>query len=307
MAKSLVIVESPAKVKTLKGFLGPEFVIMGSKGHVRDLPKSGLAVDVKNDFAPKYVPLEDRQNVIDDLKKAAQGVETVYLASDPDREGEAIAWHIREALLLKNARRIEFNEITKSAVQKALQNPRDIDMDRVNAQQARRVLDRLIGYQISPLLAKKLSNWKLSAGRVQSVALRLICEREREIQAFESTEYWSIIAFLSPQTEKFRFAAKLLTRNGEKLEIGNEESANALVDALRPATYGVANVTRREKKRNASPPFITSTLQQEASRQLRFGARRRPEKCPHKAPARPAWCGARQSAIDATLPVAALK
>ena len=274
MAKSLVIVESPAKVKTLKGFLGPDFVIMGSKGHVRDLPKSGLAVDVEHDFTPKYQPLPDRGDVIEGLKKAAQGVDTVYLASDPDREGEAIAWHIREALQLKNARRIEFNEITKGAVQRALQNPRDIDMDRVNAQQARRILDRLIGYQISPLLARKLSNKGLSAGRVQSVALRLICEREREIQAFQTQEYWSITASVSPHTENFPFDAKLLTQDGKKLEITNEADATALVDALYPLDYTVGNVTRREKKRNAAPPFITSTLQQEASRQLRYGAKR---------------------------------
>jgi DNA topoisomerase-1 len=171
---------------------------------VRDLPKSGLAVDLEHDFAPDYQLLPDRKAVIDELRKAAKDVDTVYLASDPDREGEAIAWHIREALKLKNVRRIEFNEITKTAVQRALDNPREIDMDRVNAQQARRVLDRIIGYQLSPLLSRKISKG-LSAGRVQSVAVRLVCEREREIQAFKIEEYWTINALLSPKTEEFPF------------------------------------------------------------------------------------------------------
>ncbi|MBV9864825.1 MAG: type I DNA topoisomerase [Abitibacteriaceae bacterium] len=273
MAKSLVIVESPTKVKTLKGFLGANFQIMGSKGHVRDLPKSGLAVDLEHDFKPDYQLLPDRKQVINDLKKAAQEADEVYLASDPDREGEAIAWHIREALKLKKARRIEFNEITRTAVQKALQNPREIDMDRVNAQQARRVLDRIIGYQISPLISSKISKG-LSAGRVQSVALRLVCEREREIQAFKQEEYWSITALLSPRTEEFPFPAKLISRAGKKLTIGNEEEATGLVEALRPLAYSVINVKRQEKRRNPAAPFITSTLQQEASKQMRFSASR---------------------------------
>lgn len=273
MAKSLLIVESPTKVKTLKGFLGPDFIIKGSQGHIRDLPKSGLGVDIENDFAPKYELLEDRKRIIDELKKAVKEVDTVYLASDPDREGEAIAWHIREALKIKKAHRIEFNEITKTAVQRALANPREIDMDRVDAQQARRVLDRIIGYKISPLLSRKISKG-LSAGRVQSVALRLICEREREIQAFKTEEYWSITALLSPKSENFPFPAKLITRNSEKLTIGNEEDATALVDALKARDYVVDKVTRREKRRNPSAPFITSTLQQEASRQHGFGAKR---------------------------------
>ena len=263
MPKNLVIVESPTKVKTLKGFLGANFQIIGSQGHVRDLPKSGLSVDIKNDFAPSYKPLPDRAKIIAQLKAAAKDADIVYLASDPDREGEAISWHIKEALKLKNVRRIEFNEITKTAVQRALEHPREIDMDRVNAQQARRVLDRLIGYKISPLLARKVSKG-LSAGRVQSVAVRLICEREREIQAFISVEYWSIAALVSPQSEDFPFTAKLLTQNGKKLEITNEEQATALVDALKPQSYSVLDVKKREKRRNPAPPFITSTLQQEA-------------------------------------------
>ena len=273
MTKSLIIVESPTKKKTLEGFLGSNYKVMGSKGHVRDLPKSGLAVDLEHDFEPSYELLPDRKSVIDELRRAAKDVDIVYLASDPDREGEAIAWHIREALHLKNARRIEFNEITKTAVQRALDNPREINMDRVNAQQARRVLDRIIGYQLSPLLSKKISRG-LSAGRVQSVAVRLICEREREIQAFKIEEYWSIEAILSPQNEEFPFPARLLTRNSKKVEISNEEQATELVDALRPLPYKVSNVKRQEKRRFPGAPFITSTLQQEASKQLRFSAKK---------------------------------
>ena len=273
MPKSLVIVESPTKVKTLKGFLGADFTIMGSKGHVRDLPKSGLSIDIKNGFTPEYELLPDRGDVIAAMKKAARGCDTVYLASDPDREGEAIAWHIAQALGAKNMRRIEFNEITKTAVQRAIQNPRDIDMDRVNAQQARRVLDRIIGYQVSPILARKISKG-LSAGRVQSVAVRLIVEREREIQAFKVEEYWTVTALVSPKVEDFPFPARLITQSGKKLEIVNEEQATGHVDALRPLPYAVSNVKRQEKRRNPSAPFITSTLQQEASKQLRYTSKR---------------------------------
>ena len=273
MSKSLVIVESPTKVKTLKGFLGPDFTVMGSQGHVRDLPAKGINVDLKNNFEPTYELLPSRSRIIDELRRAAAQADIVYLASDPDREGEAIAWHIREALHLKKVKRIEFNEITKTAVQKALTTPRDINMDRVNAQQARRILDRIIGYELSPLLARKVAP-KTSAGRVQSIALRLVCEREREIQAFKIEEYWSVTALLSPLTEKFPFPAKLLTRGGKKVEIANEDEATALVDALRPLPFAVADVKRREKKRNPAAPFITSTLQQEASKQMRFSASR---------------------------------
>ena len=217
--------------------------------------------------------MPDRKQVISDLKKAADAADHVYLASDPDREGEAIAWHISETLHLHNARRIEFNEITKSAVQKALLNSREIDMDRVNAQQARRVLDRIIGYQLSPLLARKISKG-LSAGRVQSVAVRLVCEREREIMAFKQEEYWSIEALLTPQNENFQFPARLVSQDGKKLTITNEEQASALVAALRPLPYAVDAVKRTEKLRRPGAPFITSTLQQESSKQLRFSAKR---------------------------------
>ena len=273
MSKSLVIVESPTKVKTLKGFLGPNFTIMGSQGHVRDLPAKGMAVDLKNNFEPTYELLPSRSRIIDELRRAAANADIVYLASDPDREGEAIAWHIREALHLKKVKRIEFNEITKTAVQKALTTPRDINMDRVNAQQARRILDRIIGYELSPLLARKVAP-KTSAGRVQSIALRLVCEREREIQAFKIEEYWSVTAMLSPLTEKFPFPAKLLTRGGKKVEIKVEDEANEIVEALRPLPFVVESVKRREKKRNPAAPFITSTMQQEASKQMRFSASR---------------------------------
>ena len=273
MPKSLLIVESPTKVKTLKGFLGPDFIVMGSQGHVRDLPAKGISVDLKGDFEPTYELIPDRARIVAEMKKAASGVDTVYLASDPDREGEAIAWHIKEALHLKKVRRIEFNEITKTAVQRALQNPRDINMDRVNAQQARRVLDRIIGYELSPLLARKVAP-KTSAGRVQSVALRLVCEREREIRAFKVEEYWSITAILTPQIQNFPFPAILRTQAGKKLEIGNGEQAQDLVAALQPLPFVVQNVKKTEKKRNAAAPFITSTLQQEASKQLRYGAQR---------------------------------
>ncbi len=273
MSKSLVIVESPTKVKTLKGFLGPNFNVMGSQGHIRDLPAKGINVDIKNNFEPTYELRPTRTRIIDELRRAAAQADIVYLASDPDREGEAIAWHICEALNLKNVKRIEFNEITKTAVQKALTIPRDIDMDRVNAQQARRILDRIIGYELSPLLARKVAP-KTSAGRVQSIALRLVCEREREIQAFKIEEYWSVTAMLSPLTEKFPFPAKLLTRGGKKVEIKVEDEANEIVEALRPLPFVVESVKRREKKRNPTAPFITSTLQQEASKQMRFSASR---------------------------------
>ncbi len=275
MAKTLIIVESPAKTKTLKNFLGGDYVIEASMGHVRDLPKGKLGVDVDNDFAPTYTAITDRKDVLKRLTAAAKGVSQVLLASDPDREGEAIAWHLSEALGLKNAQRIQFNEITKSAVQQAISQPRRIDIDRVNAQQARRVLDRLIGYKLSPVLSSKIQKG-LSAGRVQSVAVRLICEREREILAFVPEEYWSLTATLSPiaPERKFLFPAKLHSRGGEKMEPKSQEDMDAILADLEGASYRVAEVKKREQKRNAAAPFITSTLQQEASRKLGFGNRR---------------------------------
>ncbi|HEV2472147.1 MAG TPA: type I DNA topoisomerase [Chthonomonadales bacterium] len=275
MPKDLIIVESPAKTKTLKNFLGDDYQIEASMGHVRDLPERQLGVAVDNDFAPRYEPIPERKDVLKRLSAAARSARAVYLASDPDREGEAIAWHLAEALRLEHPRRIQFNEITRSAVRSALENPRTVDMDRVNAQQARRVLDRLVGYKLSPVLWAKIQKG-LSAGRVQSVAVRLICEREREILAFTPEEYWSLTAILTPQppSEKHPFPAKLHSRGGAKLEPHSEEETTAIVQDLEGAVYSVAEVRRREQRRNAPPPFITSTLQQEASRKLGFANRR---------------------------------
>lgn len=273
MAKSLIIVESPAKTRTLRNFLGSDYEIEASMGHVRDLPKSKLGVDVENSFAPQYIPIQDRRAVIKKLKAAAKKADTVYLASDPDREGEAIAWHLSQALDLPDAKRIRFNEITRSAVQEALQQANEINPGLVNAQQARRVLDRLVGYMLSPLLWRKIKR-NLSAGRVQSVAVRLICDREREILAFVPVEYWSITASLTPTEKEHLFNAKLISRAGDKLEIQNQQQADELLKALEGAEYIVSNVKKSQKKRNPAAPFITSTLQQEASRKLGFSARR---------------------------------
>ncbi len=273
MSKSLIIVESPAKTKTLKNFLGSNYVIEASMGHVRDLPKSRLGVNVENSFEPQYVSIPERRDVLKKLKEAAGKADTVYLASDPDREGEAIAWHLQQSLKLKDAKRIQFNEITKSAVTEALENAHEINGDLVNAQQARRVLDRLVGYKLSPLLWRKIKR-NLSAGRVQSVAVRLICDREREILAFVPVEYWSITAALTPKDKEHIFNAKLALKDGEKLEIHNKEEADKLLKALEGADYVVKSIKKSERKRNPAPPFITSTLQQEASRKLNYGARR---------------------------------
>ncbi len=274
MSKKLIIVESPAKTKTLKGFLGSDYQVEASMGHVRDLPEKKLSIDIENDFAPTYVIIPERKDVVAKLIAAAKNASEVFLASDPDREGEAISWHLQEALGLKNARRIQFNEITKPAVQAALLNSREIDMDRVNAQQARRELDRIVGYKISPILAKKVRP-RLSAGRVQSVAVRLIADREREILAFKPVEYWSITASLTPDTAKHKFdAALILGLDGKKLTIPNQDIADGILKDLDGAEYKVRTVKRSEKRRNAAPPFITSTLQQEASRKLGFNAKR---------------------------------
>jgi DNA topoisomerase-1 len=275
MAKALIIVESPAKTKTLKNFLGSDYQIEASMGHVRDLPERKLGIDVARGFKPTYEIIPDRKEVIQKLTAAAAKCDTVYLASDPDREGEAIAWHLVEALKLKNPRRIQFNEITQQAVQNALANPRALDSDRFHAQQARRLLDRLVGYKLSPVLSKKIQKG-LSAGRVQSVAVRLIVEREREIEAFVPVEYWSLTASLTPQppAKRFAFPAKLFGRGQEKVEPKSRAEIDQILDALEGARYSVATVKKREMKRNAAPPFITSTLQQEAARKLGFTSRR---------------------------------
>ncbi len=272
--KSLIIVESPAKTRTIKGFLGEDYEVMASMGHVRDLPSNGLGVDPEHNFSPEYVIIADKTDIISKLRKAAKSAEHVYLATDPDREGEAIAWHLREALHLESVSRIEFNEITRSAIRAALDHPRTIDGNRVNAQQARRVLDRLVGYQLSPLLWRKVRPG-LSAGRVQSVAVKLVCDREREIQAFQSEEYWTIIAQMTPQGQPDRpFAAKLIEYAGKKLKLAHEEQAREAEAALRDAAYRVASVKVSDQRRNPQPPFITSTLQQEAFRAFSFSAKR---------------------------------
>ena len=273
MAKKLIIVESPAKTKTLKGFLGADYQVEASMGHVRDLPEKKLSIDIENDFAPTYQIIPERKDVVAKLKAAAKGADEVYLASDPDREGEAISWHLKEALGLKDPKRIQFNEITKTAVLAALQNHRTIDMDRVNAQQARRELDRIVGYKISPLLWRKVKKG-LSAGRVQSVAVRLIADREREILAFNAVEYWTIAATLTPDTAKSKFDANLNERDGKKIEIPDQASSDQILSELDGAEYRVKKVKKSEKRRNPSAPFITSTLQQEASRKLGFSAKR---------------------------------
>ena len=277
MAKSLVIVESPAKAKTINKFLGRDFVVKASMGHVRDLPKSKLGVDEET-FEPTYSILPSKKKTLSELKKSAEGAERIYLAPDPDREGEAISFHLREELkgTKKKFFRVQFNEITKKAVLHAIQNPGEIDQRKVDAQQARRILDRLVGYKISPLLWEKVRRG-LSAGRVQSVALRMIVEREREIRAFKSEEYWSIVARLAAELPP-EFEAKLQSRGGEKIALGNQAEAQAVLAELglqdgrpTPASppWRVASVTSREKRKNPPPPFITSKLQQDASR--RFG------------------------------------
>src|SRR5580765_7649992 len=264
MAKALVVVESPAKAKTINKYLGRDFKVIASMGHIRDLPKSKLGVDVDNDFEETYESLESRKKVIKELKDAAKDATDIYVATDPDREGEAIGWHLTQELKGKKRKihRLTFNEITKKAVQEALAHPRAIDEKMVAAQRARRVLDRLVGYKISPLLWDKVRRG-LSAGRVQSVALKLICDRERAIESFVPVEYWHLFARLAgPQPPEFE--AKLQKKNGENLVPGNEAESNAVLKDLDGATWTVASVTTKERKRHAAPPFITSKLQQTA-------------------------------------------
>ena len=264
MAKSLVIVESPAKAKTINKYLGREYKVLASMGHVRDLPKSKLGVDVDDGFAPVYEPLATRKKVIAELKSAAKDATDIYIATDPDREGEAIGWHLAEELGTKKKKihRLMFNEITKKAVQEAMKHPGVIDMKMVDAQQARRVLDRLVGYKISPILWDKVRRG-LSAGRVQSVALKLICDREQEIAKFVPEEYWHLFASLAGRLPP-DFEAKLVKRGDENLKIGNEQQSKDVLQALEGATYVVSSVATKERKRNAAPPFITSKLQQTA-------------------------------------------
>ncbi len=275
MSKVLVIVESPAKAKTIGKFLGKRFTVKASMGHVRDLPKSQFGVDLEHDFTPKYITIRGKGDLLKELREAAKKVSKVLLAPDPDREGEAIAWHLQHILGLGDQEecRIEFNEITKDAVQKALQSPRTIDYTRVNAQQARRILDRLVGYNLSPLLWRKVKKG-LSAGRVQSVAVRLICDREEEIKAFVPEEYWSLLGLFDKQGEKKPLEAKLALFRDKKLTIPNEKSVNKIMADLKDADYTVSGIKKKEKKRHPAPPFITSSLQQEAYRKLNFPARK---------------------------------
>jgi len=276
--KAAIIVESPTKTKTLKRFLGDEYELLASMGHVRDLPDGELAVNIEGGFEPSYTTTPKQDKLLASLRKAIKKVDKVYLASDPDREGEAIAWHLVEALGLQGAERIQFNEITETAVREALAHPRTIDMDLVNAQQARRVLDRLVGYLISPILWEKIASrgntGALSAGRVQSAALRLICAREREIAAFVPDEYWSVTATLTPTDRDLPFEAELKTRDGEDLQLTRAEEALPIADELRTLPYTVDGIERKERRRNPQPPFITSTLQRAAANTINFSARK---------------------------------
>jgi DNA topoisomerase-1 len=274
MGKDLVVVESPAKAKTINKYLGDKYIVRASLGHVRDLPKKKLAVDLEHGFLPEYEVIKGKAKIIAELKKLAQSADKVYLAPDPDREGEAIAWHVAEEINVpqKKLFRVLFNEITKRGVADAMKSPGKIDLNKVDAQQARRVLDRLVGYQVSPLLWKKVKRG-LSAGRVQSVALRLVSEREREILAFVSQEYWSITAALSADSPP-PFIAKIAKADGKKLEILTGAEAEEITAYLKEQAFIVSKVDRKEKKQNPVPPFTTSKLQQEAARKLKFSAKK---------------------------------
>lgn len=268
--KHLIIVESPAKARTLQKFVSKDYSIKASLGHVRDLPKTRIGVDVEHQFTPRYVNIQGKQAVIKEIKDAARTSDHIYLAPDPDREGEAIAWHISSVLNLSDVLRIQLHEITREALYRALENPAKIDMDKVYAQQARRILDRLVGYKLSPLLWRKVTGG-LSAGRVQSVAVRLIVERQREIDAFVKSEYWTIAAELMKEGQNIPFKADLIKYRNEKIEIPNEEHALQIKEELEKSLFTVAKPPQKKvQKREPSPPFITSTLQQEASRRLNF-------------------------------------
>ncbi|MBW1815908.1 MAG: type I DNA topoisomerase [Deltaproteobacteria bacterium] len=274
MAKNLLIVESPAKAKTIKKYLGPDFKTMASVGHVKDLPVKRLGVNIEDGFKPEYVTIKGKAKILKDLKAAAKTVETIYLAPDPDREGEAIAWHIAKELENggKKIYRVLFNELTARAIRAAVESPLELDLNKYRSQQARRILDRLVGYQLSPLLWTKVKRG-LSAGRVQSVSVRMICDREREIQAFEPREYWSLTAHLKSE-EPPPFIAKLLRYEGKKIDLETGAQTRDIVSAVETKPFDVAKVAKRKQKRNPPPPFTTSLLQQEASRRLGFSAKR---------------------------------
>ena len=274
MASNLVIVESPSKAKTIGKYLGPDYSVKASMGHLRDLPKSTMGVDIEGGFEPEYVPLETKADLIDELRRAAKKADSVYLATDPDREGEAISWHLKELLELPDAKthRVTFNEITQKVVKQSIENPRAINYNLVDAQQARRVLDRIVGYQLSPLLWKKIRRG-LSAGRVQSVATRLVVDRENEIRAFQPKEYWTLDVKLRLIGKDGSFVAKYYG-DTQKRELENEEQTNAVIRDITGKEFTVTSVKRADKKRSAAPPFTTSTLQQEASRKLNMTPKR---------------------------------
>ncbi|WP_446899500.1 type I DNA topoisomerase [Clostridium sp. LBM24168] len=275
MGQKLVIVESPAKAKTIGKYLGKNYVVEASMGHVRDLPKSQLGVNVDNNYDPKYITIRGKGELLNKLRKEAKKSDKVYLATDPDREGEAISWHLAHVLKMDDSEkcRIEFHEITKSAVKGSIKNARQINLNLVNAQQARRVLDRLVGYKISPILWRKVK-WGLSAGRVQSVALKMICEREKQIKEFVPEEYWTIECFLSKNSSTKDFKVKLTTLNKKKLEIKNKEQAYKIIEDLKSGDFIVKSIKKTSKNKNPMPPFTTSTLQQDAYKKLNFSTKR---------------------------------
>ena len=275
MTDKLIIVESPAKANTIKKFLGGNTKVVASMGHIRDLPKSKLGINIENNFEPEYINIRGKGDLIKELKKDAKNAKKVYLATDPDREGEAIAWHLSNILNVdeKKVTRVTFNEITKTAVQKAIKEPRDIDINLVDAQQARRVLDRIVGYKISPVLWKKVRRG-LSAGRVQSVAVKLIVDREEEIEKFIPEEYWNIYVELIDKKTNKKFEAKFYGKSGKKQEIHSQEEVNEILATIKKATYIIEEVKKSEKKRTPAPPFTTSTMQQEASRKIGFSIKK---------------------------------
>ena len=273
MSDYLVIVESPAKAKTIERYLGKKYKVKASMGHVRDLPKSQMGIDIEQDYNPKYITIRGKGPVLKELKTAAKKAKKIYLAADPDREGEAIAWHLAHSLDVDIASdcRVVFNEITKEAIKESFKHPRAINMDLVDAQQARRILDRLVGYNISPLLWKKVKKG-LSAGRVQSIAVRLIIDREKEIAKFIPEEYWTVKATFQKGNDQFE--GQLIEYQGKKVELSNENDVTNIVKQLDGNEFSISKVTKRERKRNAAPSFTTSSLQQEAARKLNFRAKK---------------------------------
>lgn len=275
MGQKLIIVESPAKAKTIRKYLGKNYIVEASMGHIRDLPKSQLGVDIENNYNPKYITIRGKGELLEKLKKEAKKSDEVYLATDPDREGEAISWHLLQALKIDESKkcRVVFHEITKGAVKSAIKSPREVNLDLVNAQQARRVLDRLVGYEISPILWRKV-RWGLSAGRVQSVALKLICDRESEIEKFIPKEYWTIEGIVNKENDKQTFSIRLHSKDNKKIEINNKEEADQINSDLKDGEFIVKSVKKSKKNKNPLAPFTTSTLQQDAYKKLNFATKR---------------------------------